>query len=60
MSGSVPGALLLGKQPEVLEEINQQQQLWDCRLNECNAVCKQNKAAPYTGFGNEPTVISYF
>lgn len=60
VSGSVPGVLLLGKWPEVLEEMNHQLQLWDCRLNEFNVVCKQNKAAPYIGFGNEPTIICVF
>ena len=58
--GSLPGALLLGKWPEVLEEMNHQLQLWDRRLNEFNVVCKQNKAALYIGFGNEPTIICVF
>lgn len=53
VSGAVLGALLLGKPPEVLEELH----LWDCRINEYNAVCKQNKVAPYIGFGNE---LSWF
>lgn len=44
----------------MLEEMNHQQQLWDRRLNEFNVVCKQNKAAPDTGFGNGPTVICVF
>lgn len=60
VQGSVLGALLLGKQPEMLEEMNHQWQLWDCRLNELNAVCKQNKAAPCTEFSNKPTVICAF
>lgn len=60
VSGSVPGALLLGMRPEVLEEMNHQLHLWDCRLNEFNAVCKQNKVAPYIGFSNEPTIICVF
>jgi len=60
MLGSVPGAPLLGKWPEVLEEMNHHQQLRDCRLNEFNAVCKQNKVAPCTGFGNVPTIICDF
>lgn len=50
----------MGKRPEVLEEMNNQLHLWDCRLNVFNAVCKQNKVAPYTGFGNEPTIICVF
>lgn len=51
--GSVPGSLLLGTPPEVLEEKNHQLHLWDCKLNELNVVCKH-------GVGNEPTVICVF
>lgn len=54
------GALLLGKQPEMLEEMNHQWQLWDCRLNEFNAVWQQNKDDPCTGFGNKPMIICAF
>lgn len=56
----MPAAPLLRMQPEVLEKMNHQRQLREGRLNEFNVVCKQNKAAPYTGFRNEPTVICVF
>lgn len=60
VSGSVPGALLLGKRPEVLKEMNHQLQLWDSRLNEFNAVCKQNKVASYLGLVMSPKQSVFF